>query len=568
MIATFPSLLRQRAAEGPDRLAFVFLDGGEQESARLTFGELDRRARAIAALLRHHPQGSRVLLVFQSGPEYVSAFYGCLYAGMIAVPAYPPPVNRPMTRLQTIAENCGAVMGLTTRAIDAKTASMPALAAMQWFAIEDVDLALADDAPEVEIDPQSVAFLQYTSGSTAEPRGVMVTHANLIHNEAIIAASGEGVEHSFTVSWLPMHHDMGLIGVVLRAVYQGLPAAIMPPPAFIQRPIRWLQAITRYGATTILGPNFALDLCVDRIPPEQREGLDLSSVRLVYNGSEPVRIETMRRFAETFGPYGFRYDAFRPCYGLAEGTLMVTCGGPEGPRGGTFDTTALAANQVVEDSGSNTRLLAASGREVLDTRVAIVDPETGRRSAPGTVGEIWVSGATVARGYWNNPVATAETFGLRVDGEGSFVRTGDVGFLRGGELFVTGRVKDLIIIDGRNHYPQDIETSVERSHPSFQGGTAAAFSIEAADGERLVVATEVARTDRALREVLRGGDVSDEARQILRAVRRSVADEHDVRVDALVLVPPGGVPKTSSGKRQRHVCRARYLAGDLGAVLR
>jgi acyl-CoA synthetase (AMP-forming)/AMP-acid ligase II len=547
----------------------VFLEDGERESVRLTVGELDLRARAIAAVLRDLPAGSRVLLVFPSGPEYVSAFFGCLYAGMVAVPAYPPPANRPMTRVETIAADAGAVAGLTTRGIAARAAAMPVFASMRWIAVEDVDPAMAEDAAVVDVHPDSIAFLQYTSGSTAAPRGVMVTHANLIHNQRILEASTHDVAQTSAVTWLPIHHDMGLIAMILRPLYAGIPCAVMPPAVFVQRPIRWLRAIARYRATAIAAPNFAYDLCVDRIPEEQRATLDLSSVTMAYNGSEPVLPETMRRFAAAFAPSGIRHEIFRPCYGLAEATLMVTCAGSGGPRIGSFDAAALAANRVVE-GGAAPRTLASSGRVLLDTEIAIVDPESGARCAEANVGEICVRGATVAAGYWNNAEATAETFGLTVGGEGPFLRTGDVGFVRDGELFVTGRIKDLIIVDGRNHCPQDIELTVERSHAAFHGGIAAAFAIDDAGGERLVVAAEVARTYRGVRELVRGnGDAaSDEGRELLRTVRRSVAVEHDIRVDALVLVPPGGVPRTSSGKRQRHVCRERYLAGTLGAVVR
>ena len=537
--ATLTSLLGFRAAEQPEREAYVFLSdagehAGEKTAARLTWGELDRRARAIAIALRESLQpGDRALLLYPPGLEFVAAFFGCLQAGVVAVPAYPPRLHdRSQTRLRAIARDAEPRAALTTSAILAALAEspLPELAAVRWIATE----GLAGSGTELpEPDPESVAFLQYTSGSTATPKGVMVTHANLVHNERMIGEAFDQDESSVVVGWLPLYHDMGLIGNVLQPLHAGARCVLMSPVAFLQRPRRWLEAVSRYRGTTSGGPNFAYELCVRRIPPEQREGLDLSSWRAAFNGAEPVRAETMERFAEAFAPCGFRAEAFYPCYGLAEATLFVTG----------------------EDAGRPPRVedrRVSCGRAWGGQRIAVVDPEAGIELPPGLEGEIWVEGPSVARGYWRNPEATERDFHARLaGGEGPFLRTGDLGLLRGGELYVTGRIKDLIILRGRNHYPQDIELTAERSHPDLRPGGGAAFSVDVMGEERLVVVQEVERRRRSGLE------------ELSEAVRRAVAEEHEVQVHEVVLVRAGTVPKTSSGKVQRRLCREHYLNGEL-----
>jgi acyl-CoA synthetase (AMP-forming)/AMP-acid ligase II len=417
------------------------------------------------------------------------------------------------------------------------------------------------------LNPATLAFLQYTSGSTAEPKGVMLSHGNLMHNlDMTYHAFGIGPD-SRVVIWLPPYHDMGLIGGILQPLYAGTPVILMSPLDFLQRPLRWLQAIARYQAAVSGGPNFAYDLCVRKSTPEQRAALDLSHWQKAFNGAEPIRAGTLTRFATAFAGSGFRPEAFYPCYGLAEATLIVSGGGKaKTPAVTTVQAAALAENHVVpvaaeaEDSLTFVSCGPALGRQ----EIAIVHPVALSRCPAGQVGEIWLSGPSVAQGYWQRPQDTARTFlAYTADtGEGPFLRTGDLGFLQGGELFVTGRLKDLIIIDGLNHYPQDIEVTVEQSHPLLRPGCSAAFAVNSNGREGVVVVVEVARPKQVamLQESSAAGFTPDE---IVKSVRRAVAQQHDLRLSEVVLLKAGTVPKTSSGKIQRHACRAGFLSGAL-----
>ncbi|MFL6293612.1 MAG: amino acid adenylation domain-containing protein, partial [Thermoanaerobaculia bacterium] len=539
--STLAGLLKVRAAESPDCEAYVFLADGELETGRLTWGELDARARAIAWTLRESVQpGERALLLYPPGLDFVAAFFGCLYAGVVAVPAYPPRLNdRSQARLRAIAADATPKAALTTTSIAVSAGVLaervPELAAARWIPTD----ALSADAPELpDPDPEAIAFLQYTSGSTSTPKGVMVTHANLVHNERMIGDAFAMDEDSVVVGWLPLYHDMGLIGNVLQPLHAGARCVLMSPVAFLQRPRRWLEAIHRYRGTTSGGPNFAYELCVRKIPPAEREGLDLSSWRVAFNGAEPVRAHTLEAFTEAFAPCGFRASSFYPCYGLAEATLFVS-GGDAGraPR--------------VEDG----RVSSGHGWDA--QRIAIVHPETREELPPGSEGEVWIAGPSVAAGYWGNPEATERDFRARLaTGQGPFLRTGDLGILSGGELYVTGRIKDLIILRGRNHYPQDVELTAQRSHPDLRSDSGAAFAVEIEGEERLVVVQEVERRRRGALE------------ELAAAVRRAVAEEHEVQPYEVVLVRTGTVPKTSSGKVQRQACRAQYLAGELTVLER
>ncbi len=440
---------------------------------------------------------------------------------------------------------------------------MPELAEAVWLAVEEVDPRLAEQWEEPAADPSTPAFLQYTSGSTALPKGVIVTHGNILHNEAMIRAAFGQSEESVIVGWLPLYHDMGLIGNVLQPLAAGATCVLMPPLAFLQRPVRWLQAIHRYRATTSGGPDFAYDLCVRKVGPEQRAGLDLSSWKVAFNGAEPVRAETLDRFAEAFAPCGFRREAFYPCYGLAEATLFVAGGRlGEPPVVGRFAAAGLERGEAIPSPASRAKAgcWSAAARPGAGSGSLVADPGTGEPLAPGQVGEIWVAGPSVAAGYWSRPEETARTFRARLagdsgQGDGPFLRTGDLGFVRGGELFVTGRLKDLIILRGRNHYPQDIERTAEQAHPELEPGGAAAFSVDVAGEERLVIAHEVGR-----RFARSGVPVA----QVAAALRLAVAEEHEVQVHEVVLLRTGTLPRTSSGKVQRHACRAAWLAGGAG----
>ena len=564
-------VVRRRAQDAPDRPAYIFLGDGEVEVERWTYGEIDRRARAIAAkLLQMDGLGERALLLYPPGLEFVAAFLGCLYAGVVAIPAYPPRRRRIQPRLLSILEDSRPSFVLVTadlrRHADALASQSPRLADVRWLETDTLEGELADDwqrPSKTQVHRQSLAFLQYTSGSTGNPKGVMVSHGNLLHNESVIQRAFGLTEDSVVVGWLPSYHDMGLIGNILQPVYSGGQCVMMSPMAFLQKPLRWLQAIDRYGGTCSGGPNFAYELCVERISDEDRRGLDLSRWTLAFSGAEPVRAGTLDRFAKAFQANGFRREAFYPCYGLAEGTLFVTGGETaKPPVVESFDPQALeqhAVQDLASDEGG--RPLVGCGTAPADQEVAIVDPETLEHCDGSKVGEIWVRGPSIAQGYWHKPEATRQDFQALPAGESGepFLRTGDLGFLRDGELFIAGRAKELIILRGRNLYPQDLELTAESSHPALRTGCSAAFAVDDEAGERLVLVME-ARRDARL------GSNPERVEEVAAAVRQAVAAEHEARVDAVVLIRTGTLLKTSSGKIQRRACRTAYLDGELSVV--
>ena len=577
---TIVDLLRQRAAYRPHDRAFTFLVDGENEELNITYAELDRKARTVGAWLMDRGMvGKRVLLLYPSGLDFIAAFMGCLYGGAIAVPAYPPRKNRSVERIEAIAADADASVALTTRDVldrfDGLRATAPSLENLVWKVDSELEPEWAGRWERPDIDGDTLAFLQYTSGSTGTPKGVMLSHENLLHNSLRIMQAFEITRSQSGVFWLPSFHDMGLIGGILVPLYGGKFNVLMSPVAFLQKPLRWLQAIAKYRATISGGPNFAYELCVRKTTPEQRAALDLSSWSLAFNGAEPVRAETIDAFCEAFAPSGFRRQAFYPCYGLAESTLMVTGGMKfEAPVIRSFDAASIETGAAVPRPANATggRRLVGSGRELDGQDVLIVDPQTCEALPPGRVGEIWVSGPSVAQGYWNRPEASQETFGAMLSqpepappakgvakwrpNAGPYLRTGDLGFFDEGELFVTGRLKDLIIIRGRNHYPQDIEHAVEEASPLVRAGSVAAFAVDVDGRERVVVVAEVERGRRDAAEVTAAFD----------AIRKRLATEHEVAVEAIVLVRPNSIPKTSSGKIQRHACKRQFLENALDVV--
>ncbi|HSP81451.1 MAG TPA: AMP-binding protein, partial [Myxococcaceae bacterium] len=566
--STLVDILRRRADAQPLQRVFTFLEDGEKETRHLDFAGLDRQARAIAATLRQHAAlGERALLLYPFGLDYVAAFFGALYAGLAAVPVYPPDparLHRTVPRLRAIAQDARARVVLTTGFIrdmvDALATQAPELAALRWVATDALAEGAEHDWRPPEVRPETLAFIQYTSGSTAQPKGVLLAHGHLLHNEALIHQALRCGEDTVAVSWLPMYHDMGLIGGLLQPVYGGYPCVLLPPESFLQKPVRWLRALSRYRGTFSGGPNFAFDLCVRKVTAEQRDALDLSCWRQAVNAAEPVRADTLERFTRHFAPCGFRPEALRPLYGLAEATLMVTGGEPDTPPTClSVDAEALASGRVVEQPPGTpgTRRLVGLGHAWREQQVVIVDPVTHSRRAPEQVGEIWVAGPSVAQGYWRRPEETTHTFhAVRADtGEGPWLRTGDLGFLRNGELFFTGRLKDLIIIRGRNHYPQDLERTVEESHPALRPGCGAAFSTDSGQEERLIVIQELHRQ----RE-------EGPLEEVSLAARQAIASAHGLHLDTLVLVRHGSIPKTSSGKIQRSACRHDFLSGALDVL--
>ena len=569
--STLLNLLRFRVSNSKPGTGYTFLSDvaeGGSAAAHLTFAELDRKATLIAAHLQaQNRAGERALLLFSAGLDYIAAFFGCLYAGITAVPVYPPHRTRPDLRLQAILQDAQPTITLATSEIYAERETLtlhnPNLQYMRWLATDTVnpDADVAATRQPYEATPDTLAFLQYTSGSTGNPKGVMLSHGNLLHNLSLIGNSFGHAANSSGVIWLPPFHDMGLIGGLLQALYLGVNVTLMSPVSFLQKPVRWLQAISQTRATTSGGPNFAYDLCVRKITPEQCSGLDLSSWDVAFCGAEPVRAETLDTFAKTFAPYGFRKEAFLPCYGLAEGTLFVS-GGPKlrGPLVHSVQEQALTHNKVVLSAAPEAgyQQLVSCGAVSSNQEVIIVNPDTCVRCAADEVGEVWVRGLSVAQGYWNRPEETAQTFHAKLadTGAGPFMRTGDLGFIHEGNLCITGRIKDLIIIRGLNHYPQDIELTVTNCHPALQGSFNAAFTVEIAGEEKLVVITEPDRTQ------LRKLNLAD----VVSAVRGAVSAQHALQLHALCLVRPTTLPKTTSGKVQRRATRAAFLNAELNEL--
>ncbi|HEX4953892.1 MAG TPA: amino acid adenylation domain-containing protein [Thermoanaerobaculia bacterium] len=559
--ASLAELLARRADHSPHRRAFAFLPDGEGEEIGLSFADLDAKARVVAAALGRQSAGQdRVLLIYPPGLEFVTSFFGCLYAGAIAIPSYTPRFRVRQPRLAAIARDAEPTVVLTTAAYRDRaqelTALVPELAAARWLATDELPLE-GDQLPGPACGRDDIAFLQYTSGSTSTPKGVVVHHHHLMHNEEMIRRAFDQSADSVVVSWLPLFHDMGLIGSVLQPVYLGASCVLMPPLSFLQQPRRWLAAIDRFRATTSGGPSFAYELCATRIRREEAEPLDLSCWRVAFNGSEPVRAQTLHRFSTAFAPWGFRRESFFPCYGLAEATLFVS-----GPQPGTgfseieVDAAALERHQVAPAGEGGGRRLIGCGRAGLGQEIAIVDPSTCEPVAAGTVGEIWLRGPCVAAGYWRQPAVSEALFQARLasDPHGAWLRTEDLGFTREGELFVTGRLKDLVILRGRNHYPSDLEHTAEASHPALRAASSAAFSVDREGEERLVLALEL------------GPRITAESEQVVAAVRRAVGQEHDVAVWQVVLLRHGTLPKTSSGKVQRSRCRQLLELGELDVV--
>jgi acyl-CoA synthetase (AMP-forming)/AMP-acid ligase II len=566
---SFVALLRHRATDHPRQTGFLFLreNNPENDLDLFSYGQLDEKARAIAAALQQSGEpGQRILLLHQPGSEFVAAFYGCLYAGAIAVTTYPPHRGRLKQSLPKICEllkdaECSTIL---------TTADIAPVFIAAWNEVFQTEppLVVASDAIQTsEADRwrnpmagrDTVAFLQYTSGSTSRPRGVAVTHGNMLHNSEVIARGFESDSESMGISWLPPYHDMGLIGGVVKPLYVGFPVVILSPYTFLQQPFRWLQTITKVRATVTGGPNFAYDLCVRKVTPEQRARLDLSSWKVAFNGAEPIHPETMERFSTMFKPCGFRPEAFHPCYGLAESTLYVTGGEAlAGPKVEWLDRAELESGTAVPVKGKReAKAVVGCGHTPADHKVLIVNPESHLPCSDGRIGEVWVSGPSVAAGYWNRPEESAKVFcaHLADSGEGPFLRTGDLGFLKNGELFVTGRIKDVIIINGRNLYPQDLEVTAHSSHPGLQPFGGAAFAIEHDGQERLVIAQEV------LREFLRANSA-----EMIAAIRQAIVRDYDVQAHAIALLKPGQIPRTSSGKVRRSLCRKSLMQRELETV--
>lgn len=553
---SIPQAIANYSHEKVNETSLTFLPQGEEYEVSITYWQLNDKAMQLADYLRKKELvGESVLLLYPSCIDYIIAFFGCLYAGVIAVPAYPPKNNHHATRLTNIVDdaNVKAVM------------SLPELLPKIREQVHVDDYFSNSDADEwegrwfcEEISPDNTAYLQYTSGSTGTPKGVMVTHRNIAHN-CEVYAKGVGVNEGGThVSWLPIFHDMGLVQGILLPLSLGAQAVFMPPEKFIQKPIRWVKAMSRYRAVMTGGPNFAYEFSTIRTTEEDRKSLDLSAWKVAVNGAEPVMKSTLDKFIETYSPYGFSPATFFPGYGMAETTLYVTAGNQNSSAPETLfvadDTLKLGKIRKLESSTAGGKHIVACGEIFPDTQIKIVNPRTLTECKSNEIGEIWVANASVCAGYWGKEEQTRETFQARLSDvpNVNFLRTGDLGFIEENQLYITGRLKDVIIIRGENHYPQDIEQTVENLHPAFRrSGFGAAFTIEAEDGAQLVVVQEVERTQRNKIDV----------KQICTQIRRAVFEVHGLSLKDVLLVKPGEVLKTSSGKVQRSACREKYLAG-------
>lgn len=567
--ASYGEVLQRRAESAPDATAFAFVEEDGSEST-LTYAELHGRACAIAAAIEaeRRAPAEPALLLFPPGLDYIAALFGCFYAGAPAVPAFPPVpsrISRTLPRLLGILEDSAADVVLTTTALRdaveqwvgwARGAVSPRVVATDGCVQADAGRGSIDVATD------ALALLQYTSGATSAPRGVMLTHEHLLSNSERIYQSFGVSSDDRVVIWLPPYHDMGLIGGVMQPLYGGMSCTLMSPITFLRHPIVWLREMSRNRATTTGGPNFAYDLCVRRTRPEQRVGLDLSDWEIAFTGAEPVSAQTIEAFATTFAPYGFRREAFYACYGLAEATLLVSGGRRMGgPRLMRVDRERLDRDGIAAAPTGDgaTRVLVGCGTTPSEHRAVVVDPSSLRTCADGQVGEIWFSGPSVAAGYWRRPQETESTFGAFTSdtGEGPFLRTGDLGFTIDGEVFVTGRLKEVMIVNGRNCYPIDVEKACETAVASLRPNCGAAFGVSDESGrESVVVVYEVA------------GDDPDEHAAALDAVRSAVSMDASVSPAAVVLVEPRTIPKTSSGKVQRLLCREQFLANELAEVAR
>lgn len=557
--ADIAEMLRRRAGNGGNDLAFAFLKDGESVHVSWTYQELYARALALAGQLRKSgSKGDRVVLAFPPGLDFLAGFFGCLYAGMIPAPAYPPHRARRDGRLPAMAADCGARLALTTGSLMEEIRDgleqETALGAIAVLAVDDIEPDGNIDLERETETARGLAYLQYTSGSTSVPKGVKITHGNLAQNLRDLHLGFQHDERSVMVTWLPAFHDMGLIYGLLLPLYFGFPCYVIPPTQFTRDPICWLRAISKFRGTHSAAPNFAFDLCRRRITEEQRRQLDLASWEMALIAAEPIRHETVVGFQEQFSVCGLRPHVLTPGYGLAEATLKVSSATKGEPAVAlALNRDRLAEGVVLEEEmdSPNASVLMGCGRSEIDTEVAIVDPETRQPCPDGRVGEIWVGGKTVADGYWKR---TDTGFGRMVgDPERSYLKTGDLGFLRNGHLFVSGRIKDVIIIRGRNFYPQDIELLVERADDRIRPAGVACFGVSAEGAEGVFVVAELQRV------ALRAQSFDD----LYSEIRSEVSDCLQIDVDRIVLVRPGGVPKTSSGKVQRQRCRESYLRGEL-----
>lgn len=560
------ALLQQQVAEHSKDPAYTFLGDGELAATSLSYQELDQQARAIGAMLRNlGSAGQRALLIYPTSLEYVTAIYGSLYGEMTFVPAYPPRFqqklnDRNLMRLRVMARDANTKFALTTaqiyKRIEELLPSIPEFSDLTWVVTDNVAADLSAQCPDPQLKPETIAFLQYTSGSTSAPKGVMVSHRNLIAYERMQAEAMHMDHNSTLVAWVPLFHDAGLVGHIFQSLYVGAHCVLMTPASFMQKPVRWLQAIDRYRAFMSGGPSFAFELAASKVTEEESAGLDLSCWKVAWNGSEPIRHKTIEKFQERFAPNGFGEGTFFAAYGQAESTLLVTGGIFGKPmKFDVLDSIELQMNRAIAPRQGNPSVTVVSCGQIFSGQeIVIADPDEMVVRGPGEVGEVWVRGANVADGYWQRKDATEATFGavLKDTGEGPYLRTGDLGYIKDNELYITGRANDVIIIRGKKHYPQDIEWAVQSCHAALRADAGAAFSIEDGVEERLVLVQEVNRTFRR-----------SDFEPVFEIMLETVHLHCGLRPVAIVLIEPGSVPMTTSGKLQRSAAKQGYQEGTL-----
>lgn len=553
-------IIKSHSVTKPNQVACEFLYADNTDSSRLTYFQLDQQARCIANYLQNYSldKDARVLLVFPAGLEFIKAFIGCLYAGLISVPVSFPKPNRSLKDLERIINDAtidivlGTEKGLSIlqQGIDQR---------LNYININEALTGKSQDWFQPPINPQAIVFLQYTSGSTGDPKGVMVSHKNLLHNLAHIYHCFGHNDQSRVFSWLPHYHDMGLVGGILQPLYGGFPVYLMSPFAFIQNPYLWLKLISKYKITTSGGPNFAYDLCIEKISNEQKNNVDLSSWDLAFTGSEVINSETLDSFSRSFKQCGFCYHSFYPCYGMAEATLMATTGKKEqSPILKTIDYMKFHDRQIVycEAKEQGTKTMVSCGQTLSDQVLKVVDPHTRLELLDSSIGEIWLKGKSIAQGYWQKEKINQEIFGAYLDNEGPFFRTGDLGFTHRGEVFITGRLKEMLVIRGRNYYPQDIEKTILNAHSALKLGGGAVFSGEGVANDKLVIIHEIKR--KYVRHL--------DGVEILRCLQTVVSQEYGLNIDDLVLIKPNSLKKTSSGKTKRYLMKKLYIQDQIESL--
>ena len=563
---TYTEVIKKRTSDKPDHILFRFLSDGINEDESFTYKQLEDRAKAVASSIQRHGQkNDSILLLFQPGLPYIASLYACLYSGMVAIPAYPPRRNRGIERIYTIIEDSNAKICLVSKQvyndIQRNFSDDDKLSRLKWIIYDDINNAEKDKFIENVILPEDIALIQYTSGSTGNPKGVIISQLNLLYNSEYIRKTFNHNENLIGVNWLPIFHDMGLIGTILQPAYVGGENNLIPPVTILKNPLTWLKAIEKYKGNTVGGPNFIYDYCIQKISNKDCKSLDLSSVNVFFCGAEPIRKSTLKSFAKKFSISKVKEEMLYPCYGMAETTLIVSGGVyNEKPKYLTIDSKALSENKVVisKASGENSTDLVSSGKTWLETKVIIVNPQTLKKAGNNEVGEIWISGPTVAKGYYGKPDESKLVFGAITSDthEGPFLRTGDLGFFHENELYITGRLKDIIIIRGINYYPNDLEFLLQDNIPELKQNAGAVFSVTIGNNEKPVVVHELERT--AMRNV--------DHNEIINKIRKLITEEYEIEPHAIVLIKTGSIALTSSGKIQRQQTKLEYLNNKLNIV--